>query len=320
MCLPRQARDIADHLCERPGDLARERRGDQEREGGGEEDEAPVALGESIDRRDRLDGHERRACRPERRRLRGESRSPQVDAAAADLHGLAFRPACDHAAVPDEQQRAMSGQRRRLAKERQDLVPERQRDRHGREHAQPIRDRGGRGDPRRPGEGADRTAVEVDPGVAVLGDPAQVGLVPGHDRALQRKRGGQLRRLDAQVGAERLEGGGADPGAAREGGGVLLPAAPVCVAVERHGDRDDERRGEQEDEHRVAGDGSRGKLSGTRWPAHVRSFLRRAGRTGALDHASTDHEAGVSPGRVTGEAEHQCPTTAIDCCTCGAGR
>ena len=83
VCLPRQARDVADHLCERPGELARERRGEQERDGGGEEDEAPVALGESIDRRDRLDGHEGRACRSERRRLRGEGRSAEVDAAAA---------------------------------------------------------------------------------------------------------------------------------------------------------------------------------------------------------------------------------------------
>ena len=124
-----------------------------------------------------------------------------------------------------------------------------------------------RGDP---GESADRAAVEVDPRVAVVGDPAQLGLVPGHDGALQRERRGELRRLDAQVRAERLERGGADPRAAGEGGRVLLPAAPVCVAVERHGDRDDERRGEQEDEHRVAGDGSRGKLSGTRRPADVR--------------------------------------------------
>ena len=205
------------------------------------------------------------------------------------------------------------GQRRRLAEKRQHLVAERQGDRDGREDAEAVGDLCGRGDARRPGERPDRAAVQVDPRVAGIGDPAQLGLVPRHDRPLERERGRELRGLNAKVRAQRLERRGADTGATGERGGVLLPVAAARVAVERHRHRDDQRRGEQEDEHGVAGDRGRGQLSCTRSPGHVRSSLRRTGRTGTLDHASADQEPRVSPGRVTVERVigHACGTTVI---------
>ncbi len=256
MRLAPQPRDVADDLGEWPGEAVCEHRGQGERDRCREEDEAAVALRERVDGGHGLDRDERRARSLQRRGLSGErgvhrgwTRPPRI------VHRGALRAAGDDASVAHEQQPRVPRQRRRLAQHREDVVAERQRDCDVREHAETVGDLGGRRDPRRRGELPDRAPPEVDAGVPRLRDPPQLGLVAGDHRALERERRRELRRLDAQVRAQRFERRGAHPRAAGEGGRVLLPAAAAGVAVERDRDGDDERGREQEDEHRVAGNG-----------------------------------------------------------------
>jgi hypothetical protein len=200
-----QPRDVPDHLRERPREPARERRGENQRQRGTEEDEAAVRLRQRVDRGDGLDGDERHSRGAQWRRLRREPAPAEVGAPPADAELLPLVPTGEHAPVADEQERAVLRQRRRLAEQREHVLTQGERDRHRGERADTVRDRGRGGDSRRRRQRPDRAAAVVDARLPVGGDALERGHVVGDDGALERQRGRELRRADAEVRAQGVE-------------------------------------------------------------------------------------------------------------------
>ncbi len=144
----------------------------------------------------------------------------------------------------------MRGQRRRAANQRQERLPERQRERDAREHVGTLRDRRRRRDARRGRKLAGRLAARLYSRVVGSCDPLDRGVVVRHDRALKVERGRELARLRPQIRPGRGEGRGRDPRAACELRRRLLGVRAVGVAVEREDDRGEQGAGEHEDEER----------------------------------------------------------------------
>ena len=183
--LSRQSRNVADGLRERTGKASSQCRREGERDGGREEDEAPVSLRRCVDRRHRLDGEDRGVRYAERGALSGKLRLAEHDSSVHDAAGRSVRSARDHAAPLDENESCMGRQRRRLPHERKHVVAKRYGDRHAREYVNAVVDRGRRGDPGARSQDSGRMSADHDPRMLRASDRPESALVLSEDRALE---------------------------------------------------------------------------------------------------------------------------------------
>src|SRR5207302_2450788 len=134
--------------CDRPREPGCDCGSKEERESSCEKDEAPIARGDRIDGCNRLDREDRRMRDAELRACGGELRTAEPDPTVDDLTGSAVRAARDYLTVVNQHECRVLRQRRRLTKQSEHVVAERQRHRDPGEDMNAGGDRGGRSDSR----------------------------------------------------------------------------------------------------------------------------------------------------------------------------